>query len=234
MSKIIGIDLGGWEKKTTGVCVLEVNEKLKPIGNYCSSCQITSGSHLITNIKPYLKDTSIIAVDGPLTKGQGKGKMRLWEKFLSTSIFRKAKINPLPPILMPEIVQEGLWLVQKLKNYGFSLDLNVIETFPTFVSEVCGTGKNLRKQIQKVTKKEIIIPPCSNSHQRSAFICALVAFLHSQNLTSFLGYRDGCLIVPAFQFWTTKWQILFKEAWQGKDYLKYRHLKTDLIKTRPA
>ena len=80
----IGIDLGWKEKKTTGVCVLTKDK--------CLKCEDVFGKDVLKVIQSYLKDTETIAIDAPLTKGRGKGKMRLYEKFLSMAAFRQAKI----------------------------------------------------------------------------------------------------------------------------------------------
>ena len=56
----IGIDLGGKEKMTTGVCILE-NQKIFLIDD-------VFGKSLLKTISPYLKDTKVIAIDAPLTE----------------------------------------------------------------------------------------------------------------------------------------------------------------------
>ena len=71
----IGIDLGGKEKKTTGVCILGAE-------GYCQKCEDVFGKDILKVINPYLKNTEVIAIDAPLTRGRGKGKFRLYEKFL--------------------------------------------------------------------------------------------------------------------------------------------------------
>lgn len=226
----IGIDLGGPIKRTTGLCILEEKEKeFLPLQNQCQGCKLIKGEEVFRQIKPYLKNTLTIAVDGPLSFGPGKGKMRLYEKFLSTKIFRKAHVNPLPPILIKKITEEGILLTENFSHFGFSKDIDVIETFPTFVLALCGGIKKLIKKVDQSVKIKIKMPHCPISHQQMAFTCSLVALLHAKNLTSFIGYRDGMLILPHFDFWEEKWQNKFKEAWKEKDYLKYRHLKTDVF-----
>jgi predicted nuclease with RNAse H fold len=225
----IGIDLGGWRKKTTGLCILEFrDQKLKVTRDYSNTCKVIQAKNILKEINHYLGKTAVIAVDSPLSFGPGKGKMRLYEKLLSTSLFRKEKLSPLPPILMPQIVEEGIWLCEELGKHDFAKDLDLIETFTTFVLGVCGSREKLVKNIEEEKNIKIAIPECKVSHQYSAFICSLVAFLHGRNLTNFIGYRDGSLIVPIFKFWTRKWQDNFRRAWQDKDYLKYQHLKTDI------
>lgn len=226
----IGVDLGGVNKKTTGICVLEEKDDiLKPFKNHCLGCQVIFGKKIFGTIKDYLKDTDVIAIDGSLSFGPGKGKMRLYEKFLSTSVFRKEKVSPLPPILMPQIVEEGIALIDELSKSNLAKDIDVVETFPTIVLGFCGDLERLIKKVEKKLKIRIEVPECEVSHKKSAFICALIAFLHAKNLTSFIGYRDGMLILPHFDFWEKSWQNKFKQTWLKKDYLKYRHLKTDIF-----
>jgi len=219
----IGIDLGGKEKKSTGICVLqELKGVVLPSKIWCKKCQDVFGKDVLKKIGPYLKETKVIAIDAPLTRGRGKGKMRLYEKFLSQKIFREAKMNPIPPALMSSFCEFALELRKKLEKRGFVLDLNLIEVFPTFINRVC--GNNL---VLKVLKKN---PPCQKENQKSALICALLSYFHHSFKTRYLGYRDGFLFLPEFSLWKKAWSEKFSQAWQEKPYLKYRHLITNLFK----
>ena len=205
----IGIDLGGKEKKTTGVCVLKKDR--------CLKCEDVFGKDTLRVLRPYLKNTEVIAIDAPLTKGRGKGKMRLYEKFLSTKIFRQERVNPIPPALMPKLVDFAIELVKKLEKRGFVLDLNLIEVFPTLTEKIC--------------KKEFFLKgPCQTENQKSALICAQIAFLHSQFRTRWLGYKDGFLFLPEISFWKKDWQQKFYQAWMSRPRLKYHHLITNIFR----
>ncbi len=205
----IGIDLGWKEKKTTGVCVLE-GEKLVLLKD-------VFGRNVLKTISPYLKKTEIIAVDAPLTPGKGKGLLRLYEKFLSTKIFRQEKTNPTPPILMPKLCQMAGEIVEKLEKRGFVLNLNLIETFSTLVKKICG--------------KEIFLTdlPYQTENQESAIICVKIAFLHYQFKTRWLGYRDGFLFLPEMSFWKKEWREKFYRAWMERERLKYHYLVTNIF-----
>lgn len=205
----IGIDLGWKEKKTTGICILAKNN--------CLKCEDVFGKDVLKVLRPYLKDTEVIAIDAPLTKGRGKGKMRLYEKFLSTTIFRKERVNPLPPALMSKLCETAKEVVEKLEKKGFVLGLNLIETFPTLVKKIC---------------KEKLISSnsaCQTENQKSALICAKVAFLHSQFKTRWLGYKDGFLFLPEISFWKKDWRKKFYQAWKERSRLKYKHLITNVF-----
>ena len=233
----IGIDLGGKNKKTTGVCVLDYNppttlplkrapkenEGVFPCRNYCKECKEVFGKDIIRVIKPYLEETAVIAIDAPLTKGRGKGKMRLYEKFLSTSIFRKEKVNPIPPALMSKWCDFAREIRQKLEKRGFVLDLNLIEVFPTLTEKMTGEtlfpiafGKNFQGN-------------CQNENQRSALVCAALAYLHSNFRTRYLGYKDGFLFLPEMSFWKKEWRQKFYQAWMARPRLKYHHLITNVF-----
>lgn len=221
----IGIDLGGKEKRSTGICILEgVKGTISPSENWCQSCQDVFGKEILRKITPYLKNTKAIAIDAPLTRGKGKGKMRLYEKFLSQKIFRKARVNPIPPALMPNFCDFALELTKKLEKRGFVLDLNLVETFPTLINKICDENFG-----SKVLKRKL---PCQRENQKSALTCALLAYLHSVFKTRYLGYRDGFLFLPEFAFWKSSWQKKFLKIWQEKPYLKYRHLITNLFEVR--
>jgi predicted nuclease with RNAse H fold len=220
----IGIDLGGKEKKTTGVCILEKRvQKIIFEENYCKNCKEVFGKDIIRVIRPYLKETAVIAIDAPLTKGRGKGKMRLYEKFLSTSIFRKEKVNPIPPALMQKWCDFAREIRQKLEKRGFVLDLNLIEAFPTLIEKM--SGENLFSAVFGKKFQD----NCQNKNQKSALICAILAYLHLNFKTRYLGYKDGFLFLPEMSFWKKGWRQKFYQAWMARPRLKYHHLITNVF-----
>ena len=213
----IGIDLGGKKKATTGLCILETKQgKPQFFLEYCRLCKDIKATEILKTIKPYLEKTEVIAIDGLLTIGKGKGLMRLYEKFLSTKIFRKERVNPLPPALLPKLSLAGRELVEKLKKYGFVLDKNLIETFPTLIRKIC------KESFGKTNSS------FKNENQESAFLCAEIALLHSQFKSRWLGYKDGFLFLPEMSFWKPEWRKIFYQAWRERERLKYHHLITNL------
>lgn len=230
----IGIDLGGKEKKTTGICVLEkTGDSVFPLRSCCGGCRDILGKEVLKEIKPYLKDTKAIAIDGPLTKGRGKGKMRLYEKFLSMEIFRKEKVNPLPPALMSKFCEAALELRKKLEKEGFVLDLNLIEVFPTLIRKVYNPDlffSVLKKEnFPCVYGEKSCVGQPATEHQKSALICAVLAYFHFSFKTRYLGYRDGFLFLPEMSFWKEEWREKFYKAWRVKPYLHYRYLITNIF-----
>lgn len=216
----IGIDLGWENRKTSGVCILEKkNNGLFPLDAWCRSCEDFWGREILTRIKPLLKETKAIAIDAPLTKGRGKGKMRLYEKFLSTKTFRNEKTNPLPPALMPELCNFALKLRRKLEKERFILNSTLIETFPTMVNKI--GNKDFFSQAKGLE--------CKNENQKSALICTILAYLHFSSRTRYLGYKDGLLFLPEFSFWKKEWQEKFYLLWNEKPYLRYRRLISNLF-----
>lgn len=239
---VCGVNLGGKNKKTTGICILEEREeRLKR-----RYCRIVKGDKIIKTLRPWLKDIDVIAVDGPLTRGAGKGNFRLFEKFLSQKPFRKAKIQPLPPALMPQIVEQGISLANNLKSFGFSLDKNLIEVYLTFLRKV---GKKLPKggfkmnyhghslwYPQAAPSASSFSPASSTGrtrgisgskirHKEDAFLCASLALLHLKNETFWVGYRDGKLFFPGFKCWKQNWCQRFAKIWQKKHPFKYKFLQ---------
>lgn len=219
----VGIDLGGKTKATTGLCILQESEgKLYLFQEYCKVCHDLRYKEILRTLKPFLEKASVIAIDGPLTLGKGKGLMRLYEKFLSTKPFRKERVTPLPPALMPSLVEIGVELGAKLKESDFLLDRNLIETFPTIIKKMCPETFSAGL----LGKKKI---PCKSSNQKAAFICAGVAYLHSLGETRYLGYKDGFLFLPAMSFWKKEWLQKFYQAWTDRNRLKYRYLRTNIF-----
>jgi len=213
----LGIDLGGRENKTTGICILKEDNKIKIYFK-----DKIFGKELFKKISLYLKSIKVIAIDAPLTKGRGKGRMRLFEKFLSQKIFRQNKINPIPPALMPQLCDFALEIRKKLTKKGFVLDFNLIEAFPTFLEKIL----NFKKIEELLEPKKIIF---ENKDEEMAFYCAILAFLHSKFKTRYLGYKDGFLFLPEFSFWKETWRKKIHKAWKEKDRLKYRHLISNLF-----
>lgn len=207
----IGIDLGWKEKKTTGLCILENGNPIL--------LQDVFGKDVLKIIKPFLKDTKVIAIDAPLTQGKGKGKMRLYEKFLSTSAFREEKVNPLPPALIFKLSDFAREIVKKLEKEGFILGINLIEVFPTLIRKICKEEVFLRNFLTKTATK----------NQESALFCAQIALLHSQFKTRWLGYKDGFLFLPEMSFWKKDWQEKFYRAWKNRPRLRYHRLTTNLF-----
>lgn len=217
----VGIDLGGRNKKTTALCILEKSGKeISPAELYCEKCEINFGRDVLKKLKPYLKETKTIAIDAPLTAGRGKGKMRLYEKFLSQKYFRKERANPLPPALMRDFSLFAQEVRKKFEDQGFVLDVNLIEIFPALAQKVVGPDFVL-----KFLKKT-----CQSEDQKSASFCAVLAYLHSILKTRYLGYKDGFLFLPEMSFWNQAWRDLFRQAWQKKPFLHYRRLITNLFK----
>jgi predicted nuclease with RNAse H fold len=205
----IGIDLGWPDKKTTGICILE-NEKI-------ILSKDVYGKNAFSAIKPYLKNTKVITVDAPFSLGQGKGRMRLYEKFFSTKNFREEKIRIIPPAVMPQLCKSAESLLRKLEESGFSLGINIIETSVFLVKKIIKEG--FVPGVEKL----------KTENEESSLICAKIAFLHSEFKTRYIGYKDGFLFLPELSFWDKKWQDIFNKAWAGRDRLKYRRLCSNIF-----
>lgn len=159
--------------------------------------------------------------------------MRLYEKFLSTTIFRQAKINPIPQALMGDFCDFARDIVKKLEKKGFVLDINLIETFSTFIKKICrnnlsSTGCPCKTENHPFDKLRVMVS--SPNHQKSALVCAQVAILHSQFKTRWLGYKDGFLFLPEMSFWKKEWREKFFEVWRNRSRLKYHRLITNIFK----
>jgi predicted nuclease with RNAse H fold len=216
----VGIDLGIERKKTSAICILEErNQKIFPFKNWCQNCQDIFGREVFKRLKPYLKDIKTIAIDSPLTRGKGKGEMRLFEKFFSRKIFREEKINPVPPALIPKVCDLSLKLRRNLEKEGFVLDINLIETSSRLVGSFLNHS-NVLKNIRTF---------CQTKNQKSAFLAALVAYFHSKFQTRYVGYKDGFLFLPKISLWKKEWRKKFYFAWKERPRLKYRYLITNIF-----
>jgi len=212
----VGIDLGIENKKTSAICILEKkNGKIFPPREWCQNCQDIFGKEVIKKLKPYLKNAKVIAIDSPLTRGKGKGKMRLFEKFFSMKTFRESKINPVPPILIPEVCDFSLKIRKKLEREGFVLDINLIETSSRLVEAF------LEYPIKSIK--------CKSRNQKAAFFAALVAIFHFNFQTRYFGYKDGFLFLPKYPLWKKDWRRKFYLVWKERSRLKYRYLITNIF-----
>ncbi|OGY26300.1 MAG: hypothetical protein A2Z42_04360 [Candidatus Woykebacteria bacterium RBG_19FT_COMBO_43_10] len=165
----VGIDLGWKAKKTTGICVLDQNLKIK-------YQNVVEGSKLLTSLKPYLSKTSTVAIDAPLTLGEGKGKLRLFEKFLLTKPFKRWQANPLPPSLLYKLSYHAQELVGKLEKKGFKLNQTLIEVFPLLLYRI------MKKPLRgKLIREE------ANHNKLFAFYAAYVAYLNFKEETFWIG-----------------------------------------------
>ena len=165
----VGIDLGWKAKKTTGICVLDQNLKIK-------YQNVVEGSKLLTSLKPYLSKTSMVAIDAPLTLGEGKGKLRLFEKFLLTKPFKRWQANPLPPSLLYKLSYHAQELVGKLEKKGFKLNQTLIEVFPLLLYRI------MKKPLRgKLIREE------ANHNKLFAFYASYVAYLNFKEETFWIG-----------------------------------------------
>ncbi|KPJ57075.1 hypothetical protein AMJ49_02890 [Parcubacteria bacterium DG_74_2] len=218
----IGVDLGGRKKATTGLCILKGGKDKISFSDYCRICKDIRSTQILKKITPYLEKTEVITVDGPLTQGKGKGLMRLFEKFLSTKVFRKERVNPLPPALRPDISLIGQEIRKELRENGFVLDKNLIETFVKLDRKLL--PKRFILEVLKVKKL-----PCKTKNQKEAIICAIISWLHFNFKTRYLGYRDGFLFLPEMTLWEKNWRRKFYQAWMSRSRLRYRYLITDVF-----
>jgi predicted nuclease with RNAse H fold len=211
----VGIDLGIEKNKTSAICILEKkNQKISPLKDWCQNCKDIFGKEVFKKLKPYLKETRVIAIDAPLTKGRGKGRMRLFEKFFSRKPFRDEKINPVPPALIPKVCELSLKLKKNLEKEGFVSEINLIETSSRLVGSFLFSSYKT---------------PCKTKNQKSAFLAALVAYFHSKFQTRYIGYKDGFLFLPKISFWKKEWRKKFYFAWKERPRLKYRYLITNIF-----
>ncbi|MDO8551125.1 MAG: hypothetical protein Q7S03_00375 [bacterium] len=201
----MGIDLGSKDKRSTGLCFLEKTSK----GELKIETQTITGKNLIKTLTPYFPKIKVIAIDGPLSIGPGKGKMRLFEKFLSQKRFRQHQIRTLPPAVIPEIVNIGQELISKLDKRGFQINKNLLETSSSILKNV------FKKESQR---------HFSSKDEEDAYYCAYLAYLHSQKQTFFMGYKDGKLFLPKPSLWQKDWWKLFRQAWVNRHPFKYKHL----------
>jgi len=221
----IGIDLGIETKKSSAICILkEKNKIISPLTKWCQKCGDLLGKNVFKNLKPYLKKTKVIAIDAPLTLGKGKGKMRLFEKFFSKKAFRKEKINPIPLALILGVCDLSFKLKKNLEKNGFILNINLIETSSRLLGSFLSL-KNFHFQ-------EKSIENCQTKNQKSAFLSAFLAFLHSKKKTRYLGYKDGLLFLPEISLWKKEWQKFFYSTWKKRSRLKYRWLKTNIFQKK--
>lgn len=218
-NKFLGIDLGGYTRKTTGICFFTETKN----GIEYDLQEDIKGKKLFKNILPHLESTQTIAIDCPLTLGKEGGGMRIYERFLFKKIFAKEGVLPIPPILMKNFCHFGIKIRRRLEDRGFKLNQNLIESFSPLLEKVI---------FKKVLLKEIGLkrfPQMLTKHQKSAFFLGALAYLHHKRKTSYFGGPDGFLYLPKIFMWKKKWQEIFKGEFDRRDKRKYHPLRTNLF-----
>jgi predicted nuclease with RNAse H fold len=209
----VGIDPGGWNKKTTGICLLRLKGDKVLI-----TSKTIFGKNAIRSIKKILKDAKVITIEAPTSLGKGKGKMRLWEKYLSQKTFRVKGVSPLPPVFLKTTLKTSERIVSFLLSMGLKMDRDVIETFFPLLQKV------VKKSILPKTRLKF-----KSRHELQAFFCSFLSLLHAHQETFFIGYKDGKLFLPQPKYWYKKSFNWFKKEWSRKNPYKYKFLYSNIL-----
>ena len=209
----IGIDPGKKDLKTTGICILIPGKR-----GWRVNAGTVFGRKIIKVLSGQLKYQNFYAIEAPVSYGQGKGKMRLWEKYFSQKSFRKRNTSPLPPAFMGKVIENSMEIVNFLEQNGVKKDEQMIETFYPLLK--LAVKKRLLPKVRKQLR---------TVHEFQAFYCAYLSYLHSLNETFWIGYKDGKVFLPKPKYWYKREWRWFEKAWKKKDLLKYKFLESDFL-----
>jgi len=176
----MGIDLSAYERKPSGVCVIE-GEEAYTLG-LNSDDEIVSFAERI--------GPSVIAIDAPLTD---KPELRNCDRIMMRMGFRV-----LPPNFshMRKLSERGFLLSKKL-------NFEVIETFPTAVYKIMGIRKPRNKRevpeaarrLEEITGIRLIREPRSLD-ELDSFVCAIVAREKGRGRAVAYGDSSGLIFLP--------------------------------------
>ena len=191
--KVIGIDLAGSPKRSTGICTLEKNN--------LTLCSIVHTDQEIFN---YVEKTNpvLIAIDAPLNLPPGRKSIedRNGEHFrpCDRELMRRGiRFFPITLGPMRLLTKRGIRLKKALTARGYT----VIEVYPGAAQDIWKIGRKqdglsrLRKGLQRLGVKGL--HKKMNGDELDAATAALVGQWFLRGKAEILGnFRPGAIIIP--------------------------------------
>ena len=209
-----GIDPGSIDGKTTGICFLKKNS------NFHLQTGVIAGKYIQRFLSAKKGKITVTAIKSPAQIGHGKGDMRLWEKYLSQKAFKKRGLSALPPSFVPKVMATGIIARDYLADHGLVENKTIIEThYPLLEKVLKKTVIDKFKPKRKTFRSE---------HEYQAYLCSIIAYLHNNKETFWIGYKDGLMFLPKPKYWYKKSWDFFNYQWHKKHIFRYKYLKTNL------
>ncbi len=192
--KVIGIDLAGSPKRSTGICTLKEN--------LLASCTILhTNREIITYVEK--ENPAVVAVDAPLNLPPGRKSIedRNGEHFRPCDrelLRRGIRFFPITLGPMRLLTKRGIHLKKALARRGYK----VIEVYPGAAQDIWHTGRkqdgltNLCKGLGRLGVKGL--NQKMNGDELDAVTAALVGQYFLRGKTEVLGdFKQGAIVVPS-------------------------------------
>ncbi len=194
--KVVGIDLAGSEKRSTGMCVLERNQATVSVAYTDDEILEAIG-----------KDVQAVAIDAPLSLPKGRCCLRDECPCAGQAHFRvcdlelrrmKIKFFPITLGPMRRLTLRGLALKEKLEERG----LRVFETYPGAAQDLWGIPRQkdpqgLKQGLKRFKLKGNWERPGVTKDELDALTCAVVAREELAGNTIAIGDpEEGLMILP--------------------------------------
>ncbi|MBD3387663.1 MAG: DUF429 domain-containing protein [Candidatus Altiarchaeales archaeon] len=179
--RVVGLDLAGSPKNSTGFCILEVEG-----GKTVHTRLIHSDEEILSDVTS--ADPDLVAVDAPLIY---EGVRRNCDDLLR-------EYGALPVTLkgMEVLAERGRKIASDLKRLG----LDYIEVFPTASAKILGVySKNdftLQKNMMALDLKGDLNTKILSRDELDAVLASLTGFLYLQGQSEPVGDENGLVHIP--------------------------------------
>lgn len=191
--KIVGIDLAGSERRSTGFCVM--NEKLE-----VQVFIVHTDEEIVEKVEMEAPD--IIAIDAPLSLPKGRKSLKLKSKIHFRECDRELwkfgiKFFPITLGPMRKLTERGMKLKELFEKKGYK----VIEVYPGGAQDILKLPRKqngiekLRSGLERMGVRGLM--GTMGGDELDAVTCALVGKLYLEgNYTALGNLNEGQIIVP--------------------------------------
>ncbi len=194
--KVVGIDLAGSERRSTGICILE--------GRKANVRVVHTDDEILEAVG---ENAQVVAIDAPLSLPRGRCCLRDDCQCAGRAHFRicdlelrrmKIKFFPITLGPMRQLTVRGMALKGKLEERGF----RVFETYPGAAQDIWGIPRHkdprgLKEGLKRFKVQGNWSKPGVTNDELDALTCALVAREHMRRNTITTGDpEEGLMILP--------------------------------------
>ena len=179
--RIVGLDLSGSDKNDTGLCVLQVDGKLKK----AETSLLKHDDDILLQLE--LLKPDLVAIDAPLTKAKN-GYMRLCEEELQQYG------------MLPQNLRGMTYLVERGTLLRTSIRADMIEVYTRASAKILGLDSKNNFEVQKAILDMGIKGDLSErllkKDEIDAIVAAITGYLHVSKKTEEIGDDEGIVIIP--------------------------------------
>ena len=189
---IIGIDLAGSPKRSTGICVIRGNR---------AETRIAHTDKDILDFVMSFSGALAIGIDAPLSLPPGRKSIdeKGPEHFRACDLALRARgIRFFPVTIGPMRMLTRRGMTLKSKLHELIPGTSVFEVYPGATFDILGIPRKDGRRILQWARKSIILPPKAYTQDElDAIAAAITIRLHIAGKSEMLGNaRGGCMVVP--------------------------------------